>query len=192
MPDTLQMVRPTLLRDRARLSPNKFAHIVLRTPRFNQMVEWYLTVLDADPVFINPMMAFITYDDEHHRLAFVNQPQLGDGDPMSAGVDHMAFTYASMERFLENYERLKALGIEPGWCVNHGGTTSMYYADPDRNQVELQIDNFDTVEDLTTWLQSGEIEKNPIGVEFDPDILVRKFREGMPISELVKQGSAGA
>ena len=43
---------------------------------------------------------------------------------------------------MSSYARLKGLGIEPDACVNHGVTTSLYYADPDGNQVELQVDNF--------------------------------------------------
>lgn len=181
---------PTLVKQRPRISPTKLAHLVLRTPRYDEMIDWYALVLDADVVFRTPMLTFITYDDEHHRLAFVNQPQLGDPDPMAAGLDHVAFTYASLDKLVSNYERLKAHGVTPGWCVNHGGTTSMYYADPDGNQVELQIDNFETVEALTEWMASGVLEANPIGVEFDPDVLARKFRGGAPVAELVKQGSA--
>ena len=38
--------------------------------------------------------------------------------------------------------RLKAAGILPYWCINHGPTTSLYYKDPDGNVIELftQID----------------------------------------------------
>ena len=41
-----------------------------------------------------------------------------------------------------SFARLKDLGIEPEFCLNHGVATSFYYADPDQNLVELQVDNF--------------------------------------------------
>src|SRR5208283_628790 len=57
-----------------RIVPTKFAHAVLRTNKFRQMVDWYQTVLQANVVFENEMLAFMTYDDEHHRLAIAAFP----------------------------------------------------------------------------------------------------------------------
>ncbi len=89
---------------------------------------------------------------------------------------------------MATYERLKAAGIVPVWTINHGPTTSMYYADPDGNKVELQIDNFDTAEELNAFFRSGEFARNPIGINFDPEALARRFHQGVPISDLKKPG----
>lgn len=172
--------------------PARLAHLVFRTPRYERMVAWYCEVLQAERVFSDAMLTFVTYDEEHHRLAFVNLPQLADLDPTAAGVDHVAFTYASMPDLLHTYERLKASGILPVWCINHGPTTSMYYADPDGTRVELQIDNFPDQASLDAWFRSGAFAKNPIGVEFEPDVLVRLFHAGVPLEKLVQQGSTAA
>lgn len=172
--------------------PAKLAHIVFRTPRYQQMVDWYCRVLQAEPVYCDAMLTFVTYDEEHHRIAFVNLPHLADADPMAAGVDHIAFTYASMDDLVHTYERLKDAGIRPAWCINHGPTTSMYYADPDGTRVELQIDNFDSIEDLNAWFGTGVFANNPIGVEFDPDVLAHMHRKGVSLQTLVRQGSTAA
>ena len=58
------------------------------------------------------------------------------------GVDHVAYTYGSLNHLLENYAWLKERGIKPYWCIHHGITVSMYYADPDGNQMEFQVDCF--------------------------------------------------
>jgi catechol-2,3-dioxygenase len=174
------------------ISPAKLAHLVFRTPRYDEMVRWYCTVLGAAPVFADAMLTFATYDDEHHRIAFVNLPQLADLDPSAAGVDHVAFTYRSLGDLLHTYVRLEGLGIRPSWCINHGPTTSMYYNDPDGTRVELQVDNFATEADLDAWFRSGAFAKNPIGVEFDPDELLRLYCEGTPVERLVQQGSTNA
>jgi len=171
------------------ISPAKLAHIVLRTPRYQEMIAWYVNVLDGALAFETPIISFVTYDEEHHRVAFVNMPHIGDCDPMAAGLDHVAFTYGSLGDLIATYERLKAGGLTPGWCINHGPTTSFYYADPDGNQVELQIDNFQTDADLNAWFASGIFETNPIGVEFDPDVLAAKFHAGVPLDQLILQGS---
>jgi catechol-2,3-dioxygenase len=168
-------------------APVKLAHVVFKTARFEELKEWYQTVLQARIVFENPMIAFLTYDDEHHRLALVNIPDLEPRSPQAPGLEHIAFTYRTLGDLLSTYERLKRAGIEPYWTVNHGPTTSCYYRDPDGNQVELQIDNFERTEDLHAWFRSGAFADNPIGVNFDPEKLLARFRSGVPVSELVRQ-----
>ncbi|HLI79582.1 MAG TPA: VOC family protein [Candidatus Binataceae bacterium] len=169
-----------------RIVPSKFAHAVLRTNHFKQMVDWYKTVLQADIVFENQMLAFMTYDDEHHRLAIAGFPGIVDRTPHSAGLDHLAYTYANLGDLVATYERLKAAGITPVVPINHGLTLSMYYRDPDGNKVELQIDNFATVEELKGFFRSNDFSKNPIGVSFDPDELARQYHAGVPEAELKK------
>ena len=169
-----------------KIVPAKFAHAVLRTNKFKQMVDWYKTVLQANIVFENQMLAFMTYDDEHHRLAIAAFPGIEDRTPRAAGLDHLAYTYSSLGDLVATYERLKAAGITPAVPINHGLTLSMYYRDPDGNKVELQIDNFATVEELKGFFRSNDFSKNPIGVSFDPDELARQYHAGVPEAELKK------
>lgn len=39
----------------------------------------------------------------------------------------------------------------------------MYYRDPDGNQLETQVDNFDEPEDATNMMDSKEFMENPLG-----------------------------
>ena len=170
-------------------SPSKLAHIVLQTNRIGEMQQWYCEVLEARVIHdASPAISFITYDEEHHRIAFLNPGPLAEREPglggpiaagREAGLHHVAFTFANLGELLENYQRLKAAGIAPYWCINHGPTTSMYYRDPDKNQVELQIDNFDTVEEGRRYMESPAFRKNPIGVEFDPEALCARDRKSV-------------
>ena len=169
---------------RGRVAPVQLAHIVRRTSRFDAMLAWYQTVLGADVVHSDGMLAFLTYDSEHHRIAIANIPGLEDQPPMAAGTDHVAFTFADLGDLLYTYARLKGEGIEPYWCINHGPTTSMYYKDPDGNRVELQIDNYPTAEEANRWMRSGEFAANPIGVVFEPDALLARYRAGEPLETL--------
>ncbi|HEX3863250.1 MAG TPA: VOC family protein [Stellaceae bacterium] len=176
-------------------SPRKLSHLVLQTNRREQMRDWYCTVLGAEVLHENKFICFISYDDEHHRVAFIDPGPLADKAPSEGktaraggevGLHHMAFTYDGLADLSENYQRLKALGIQPHRCVNHGVTTSMYYYDPDRNQVELLIDNFDTaIEGQNYMRQRSSADKNPVGVDFDPDELVERIRGGLKTRELV-------
>jgi catechol-2,3-dioxygenase len=174
-----------LAKDRGRIAPTKLAHIVRRTSRFEEMVRWYETVLGAEVVHSDGVLAFLTYDDEHHRIAIAGIPGLDDPPAMAAGTDHVAFSYADLGDLLYTYARLKRAGIEPYWCINHGPTTSMYYKDPDENRIELQVDNFPTAEEANRWIRSGDFAANPIGVVFDPEHLVARYRSGEPIERLM-------
>jgi hypothetical protein len=35
------------------------------------------------------------------------------------------------------------------------------------------------------WMLSPAFDRNPIGVEYDPDDLVKRFKAGVPVAELV-------
>ena len=84
----------------------------------------------------------------------------------------MAFTFKSLGELLDTYTRLKESGIRPNWCINHGPTTSMYYRNPDNNQGEPLIDNFDDIREGKAYMQSPAFAKNPIGVPFEPESFV--------------------
>jgi hypothetical protein len=89
----------------------------------------------------------------------------------------MSFTYATLDQLFDTYERLQGEGITPVWCINHGPTSSMYYLDPMGNHVELQIDTMDA-KAATDFIHSDVFEKNPIGIEFDPNVLNTNAKPG--------------
>ena len=169
--------------------PTKFAHVVYRTRRFEQMLHWYKTVFEAKVQYQNPGLAFLTYDDEHHRFAFANMAVLQpDGTEIerrgAIGVDHVAYTYGSLRDLLENYAQLREKGIKPYWCVHHGITASLYYADPDGNQMEFQVDSYKSGEEANAFI-NAHWDANPIGVEFDPEAWLGQLRAGTPESEFL-------
>jgi catechol-2,3-dioxygenase len=146
------------------------------------MIAWYRNVFEADVVYENPALAFLTYDDEHHRFAFANLDVLkpggtASGDRGEIGVNHVAYTYASAGDLLATYARLKRAGIEPYWPVHHGTTMSLYYTDPDGNRMEFQVD-VGTVQEATALMRSPDYAANPVGVMYDPDALLARFEAG--------------
>ena len=175
--------------------PMQVAHVVYRTRRFEQMARWYKTVFGATVLTENPVMAFLTFDDEHHRFALINldalRPDAVEPDRRGLiGVDHVAYTYQSLTDLLENYAELKAADIQPYWCVHHGLTVSMYYADPDGNQMEFQVDAFATPDELQAYITGPQFGVNPIGVEYDPDEWLARLRAGKPAHEMLARESA--
>lgn len=171
--------------------PAKLAHVVLRTSQFQQMQDWYLKVLAARTIYADGGLAFITYDEEHHRVALLNAPDLKPQAEGMAGVHHVAFTYATLGDLVVTYERLRELDIVPVYCTNHGPTTSLYFQDPDGNQIELQVDNFDTIEEATAFFYSPEFAENSIGVDFDPAELARRYHAGEAEASIKRRASIG-
>lgn len=172
----------------APVSPRLFAHAVFATPNFEQMIAWYGDVLNARVLSKGPMLAFMSFDQEHHRLAFINRPKLAVRDGKQAGLDHLAYSLRDIGELLNTYARLKQKGITPVWPVNHGLTMSMYYQDPDGNKVELQVDNFASAEELQGWFSREDFKANPIGANFDPEALIALYEAGAAHSELIRIG----
>lgn len=166
----------------------ELAHVVYRTKRLPAMLEWYATVFGAEVVYRNEALAFVTYGNAHHRFAFADleviAPDASDGAHRPTGVDHVAYDVPDLATLLESYRDLKAKGIEPYWCVNHGMSASLYYADPDGNQMEFSVDCFDTVGECVAYFKSGVLNTNPVGVEFDPEEWLAELELGVTPADL--------
>jgi catechol-2,3-dioxygenase len=162
-------------------------HVNLKTTRLKEMIDWYGRVVGMEVQHRAPVGAWLTNDDANHRLALIAVPGLKD-DPSKAshtGIHHTAFEYGSMPELLDSFDRLRGLGIEPQACLDHGLTTSLYYADPDRNLVELQADNFGDWAKSSHWMRtSQEFAANPIGVAFDPAKVFDAYRAGRPVADI--------
>jgi catechol 2,3-dioxygenase-like lactoylglutathione lyase family enzyme len=172
-----------------KIVPRALAHIVLRTNDVAAMIDWYGTVFEAEVVFNNGSLAFLTFDDEHHRIAIGKFADYAAPNPQSAGIDHVAFSYATISDLLVTYNRLKTHSIVPFFTIDHGPTTSFYYKDPDGNQIELQVDNFATLADSHAFFRSDAFAANPLGVEIDPGTLLARLQAGEPPQDLLSSGT---
>lgn len=169
-------------------SPRRLAHVALRTNRLEELIDWYCKVLGAHIAHASDKVAFLTYDDEHHRIALIGLSDYPPRDEtIRAGFYHTAFAYDSLGDLLGNFVRLRDLGIVPYRSINHGPTLSFYYADPEGNQIELQVDSFPDAEATNAWLRSDAFRRNPIGIEFDADELLAQWHAGVPEAELLRR-----
>jgi catechol-2,3-dioxygenase len=157
------------------------------------MIAWYSTVAGFRVMHQFEGGAWLTNDTANHRLGLLCSTQLSD-DPqklLRTGIHHTAFEFASLDRLLDNYLRLKAAGIEPHATLDHGMTISLYYLDPDGNSVELQADAFGDWSQSSKFLATDSFTGNPIGTTFDPDKLVAARDEGANAAELHRRAYAG-
>lgn len=173
------------------LPPASLAHVVLRTSNLLRLREFYVKFLGGNKVYDNGTVSFITYDNEHHRIALIGIPETVAKNPNSCGLEHIAFSFNNLSDLLLAYRQRKARGIEPVWCVNHGPTTSIYYKDPDGNMLETQVDNFDTVDAATAFMMSDKFAENPIGTDFDAEDFITALRHGEEESVLKERKEIG-
>lgn len=168
-------------------SPDKLSHVVLQTNQIPVMRDWYCNVLVASTAFENDALCFLGYDDEHHRIGLVSMGEYTGHLETITGLHHISFTYDTLKTLLETHERLAADEVRPVWSINHGPTVSMYYLDPDGNRVELQVDVFDSNDDVNDFINGPIYQQNPIGVDFEPEKMLAQLREGVPAEELMRR-----
>jgi catechol-2,3-dioxygenase len=167
------------------------SHYGIRARRFREMIQWYMKVFRAKVQHENEFLVFLTFDEEHHRLVIFQDPETVVKPPTAAGVDHVGYGVSGFGDLVEVYERLKAESIMPFAQLNHRFTTSLYYHDPDGNEVELSVDNFPTKEECSTFVTSedmSEIGRPPFGYHFDPEELVSLYHQGAPAESLARIG----
>jgi hypothetical protein len=130
-------------------------------------------------------LTFLTFDDEHHRVALLHPPiPMQAKTATTAALHHSAYTFDSIDALLERYTMLRDKGIAPAVCIAHGVTTSMYYQDPDRNFVELQIDRFPEPDQATAYMLGPEYAADSVGPAFNPEDLLAARRAGASAEEL--------
>lgn len=172
-------------------SPRKIGHVHIVTDvNYDKMVEFYCALLNCEVVNEMPgrKIAFLTFDNEHHRLAIMRKPGAKprpEGEVL--GYSHSAFSYASLAELLFVYKKMRDLGYRPDYTINHGNITSFDFRDPDGNRAEIFVDNFDTADECLRWKKEvqfkedfGEMDEGCL----DPDKLLALFESGVPQSVL--------
>jgi catechol-2,3-dioxygenase len=170
----------------------RFVHVVFQTGQAEAMRDWYCTVLDAHVVYAGHGLTFLTFDEEHHRIALAEMPpgMAEPKTPATAAMHHAAFTFDSLDELLERYQQLAAAGIHPAVPVQHGITTSLYYRDPDGNFAELQVDNFATADEATAYMHGPEFNGDSVGPSFDVERMVAARADGVSEAELITRAWA--
>ena len=159
----------------------RLQHLGLTTGDLEPMVAWYRNVLgmrqiyrsdnptDAQPGGFRATAVWLSNDEANHRVAIVAIDGLNKLDQSrshSPRLQHVAFSFETLDELLGSFARLKGLGIVPVMAVDEGAQTAFYYKDPDQNTIELNVDNYGnswtSAEHIMT---SPEFAKKPLAVE---------------------------
>ena len=178
----------------------KLQHLGLATGNLDAMVDWYGKVLGmtinrrlppAGPQQPGPSFsaAFVSNDEVHHRMVFFERPGLGidPEKPGHVGVQHIAFEYETLDDLLSTYVRLKGLSILPMMAADFGMGTAFYYEDPDRNIVELNINNYGDERAATEHMRTAP----PTQSQVDPDKMITAREAGMSPWDVHERAAAG-
>ena len=128
-------------------SPRWIGHLsMLTNENFEAMKDFYRNLINAE--MVNEALGFLyfpSFDGEHHRLALIKVPGLkkkSEVKDKTVGLAHAAFSFSSLAEVLFIYRHMRARGVMPRYCCNHGTTTSFYYEDPDGNEAEIFVQQF--------------------------------------------------
>lgn len=115
-----------------------FSHIGIWVKDVSTSAKWYGQFFEAEITFQSDDIAFLSWDDESHRIALLKWTESRE----LVGMNHIAFKLNDITSLVSKYKTLKKAGFAPFQSFNHGMTTSLYYRDFDGNGIELMIDNF--------------------------------------------------
>jgi catechol-2,3-dioxygenase len=170
------------------IAPRELHHVTFKTNRLDEMVAFYAILTGHEPMYQGETFAAITFDHANHRIALLKLDGWNELPPeevaAAAGLHHVGYEYGSLDELLHTYLRVKRLGIEPEWTVNHGPTTSLYYRDPDGHGIELQADNCG--HDTERWraIINGPFQRNQMGINVDPGKLVAARARGVSEAQI--------
>ena len=122
-------------------------HVVLRVTDLQRSEEFYNGLLGMDVCarFDEQGMkgTFFSLGNHHDLAIFEVSGSDAAAGKQAAGLDHVAFRIGdSLEVLVDAKAELEAAGIIPN-PVDHEVTQSLYFDDPDGNNVELYVDASD-------------------------------------------------
>ena len=124
------------------IKPKRLGHIVLRVRDLGRSEEFYSQVLGLRVTGrAGDEMVFFSSTDDHHDLAIAKIAEDAPGpDPNRVGLYHFAYQLGSFEELKEAYRFLNKKGVKIAGMGDHGVTKSLYFLDPDGNEIEVYCD----------------------------------------------------
>ncbi len=126
------------------IRPERIGHVVVKVRDLKRSAKFYSEVMGLQIMKMEPgfkMGFFASNGRDHHEIAVM---EVGPDAPVppshAIGLAHIAFRLRDETHLRAAYNDLKANGIKIITAVNHGVTKSVYFQDPDGNQLEVYCD----------------------------------------------------
>jgi catechol 2,3-dioxygenase len=127
------------------IRPDRIGHVVIKVRNLERSRKFYAELLGLQLMHEMPQikMAFLASNGrDHHEIGLV---EVGDAAPGpqkgETGLLHIAFRLRDEDHLKAAYRELKENNVEIVSTVDHGITKSIYFRDPDGNQLEVYCDN---------------------------------------------------
>ena len=126
------------------IRPERIAHVVIKVRDIEVSRKFYTEILGMQVMKNVPEIGAVflaNHARDHHEIALL---QVGtDAESPKAkqvGLAHIAFRLRSEIELEEAYKELKAKKVPVSFTVDHGVTKSVYFLDPDGNELEVYTD----------------------------------------------------
>ena len=127
------------------IRPQRIAHVVIKVRDLDRSKRFYQVVLGLDLMgeIDRPRVAFLSANrKDHHEIGLLEVgAEAPDADSRAVGLVHIAFRLANEEQLRAAYRELKERSVPVRSTVDHGVTKSVYFSDPDGNELEVYSDN---------------------------------------------------
>lgn len=133
----------------------QLGHVVLKVRDLKRSVPFYRDVLGLKEVgHMGETMVFFSIVDNHHDIALVQTgAEAPDAPEKAPGLAHVALKIGdSLEDLRRAQSWLEGHGVEIRRIRDHIVSRSIYFADPDGNELEVFVDNEEKV-----WLNDPEL-----------------------------------
>jgi catechol 2,3-dioxygenase len=106
---------------------------------------------------------------DHHEIALFEIGAKAEAPkPNQTGMLHVAFRLRTEDDLVAAYKELKEKGVPVSFTVNHGVSKSIYFRDPDDNELEVYLDNdiaeMDTLPNAYLGMEKLEFAKDDRGL----------------------------
>jgi catechol 2,3-dioxygenase len=127
------------------IKPERIGHVVIKVRDIERSKKFYTEILGLQQMMELPklkMAFFASNGRDHHELACVEVGAEAAGNqPKQIGLVHIAFRLRDEEHLQAAYREFKEKNVPIVFTVDHGVTKSIYFRDPDGNQLEVYCDN---------------------------------------------------
>jgi catechol 2,3-dioxygenase len=127
------------------IKPDRIGHVVIKVRDLERTKKFYGEVLGLQLMMELPqikMAFFASNGRDHHEIGCVEVGADAAGNqPKQIGLVHIAFRLRDEDHLRAAYKELKERDVPIAFTVDHGITKSIYFRDPDGNQLEVYCDN---------------------------------------------------
>jgi catechol 2,3-dioxygenase len=124
------------------IRPQRIGHVVIKVRNLERSARFYTEVMGLQVMKMEHGMGFFASNGrDHHEIAAIEVgADAPVAPPRAIGLSHIAFRLNDEAHLRAAYDDLKAHDVKIITAINHGVTKSIYFRDPDGNQLEVYCD----------------------------------------------------